>query len=425
MSVKSHKSEYTILAVLGLVTALALLGMALSGMLHERHAGRTGVRTTRSASDDGLLIGYTLFQRLGLPVERSDRLLVTDQLAGVGVVFLIDPLVPVGAVESEDLGAWVARGGVLVTTEVLPSLSPTLKQLTRERPSHPRSVARSLGPGYFTKAPAEAKPLPLARDVEKTFFETGAALEAGEKSPNTSISVMEPLFREGRGVRIAQWKVGRGRLILLSDGSFLANANIPAGDNAVLAANLISYALAAANVPKVSFNEFHFGAGGFGRGMGVLAGMLFTTSPGWAILAVTVAGLLFLFYQGRQFGPRRDLSQQRRRRSKLEYVRAVGATYRAAGAHRLALRLIHTWFRQQLMNRTGLTASVSNSVMAQELARRGRSSAVDYQRILDGCERILSQPTISQRQLTLAVAQLARIEKEILHGSGNGTQPGR
>jgi hypothetical protein len=103
----------------------------------------------------------------------------------------------------------------------------------------------------------------------------------------------------------------------------------------------------------------------------------------------------------------------------------VGATYRAAGAHRLTLRLIYTWFRQQLMTRTGLTAGASNSLVAQELARRGRSNAADYQRILDGCERALSQPTISQRQLTATVAQLARLEKETLHGSGNGKQPGR
>ncbi len=128
--------------------------------------------------------------------------------------------------------------------------------------------------------------------------------------------------------------------------------------------------------------------------------------------------------KGRQFGPRRGFGQQRRR-SKLEYVRAVGATYRAAGAHHLTLRLIYTWFRQQVMHQTGLTAGTPNHLVAQELARRGRSSPADYQRILDACDRALSQSTISQRQLTTAVAQLARIEKEILHGSGNGTQPGR
>jgi hypothetical protein len=430
MPPQSHKSEYTILALLGVVTAVALLWMAWAGMLREQRAGAPGVRTTRSTNEDGTLIGYTLFERLGLPVERSNRMLISDQLEGVGTVFLIDPLVPVGAAEIEDLSAWVARGGALVTTEILPNLSPALRQRAKDSPPARGGVpsrgrpGHRRGEGHFSEVPSEAKALPLARDVSAVLLETEAAFRTDPPDPNGAPDVMEQLFTDNHGVRIAQWRVGRGCVVLLSDSSFLANANIAEGDNAVLAANLVGYAQAQAGNPRVMFNEFHFGTGGFGRGMGVLALLLLTTSPGWAVLALTAAGILFLFYKGRQFGPRRGFGQQRRR-SKLEYVRAVGATYRAAGAQRLTLRLIYTWFRQQVMNRTGLTAGASNQLVAQELARRGRSPAAEYQRVLDGCDRILSQPTISQRQLTAAVGQLARIEKEILHGSGNGKQPGR
>jgi hypothetical protein len=451
MSPKSHKSEYTILALLGLVTALVLLWMAASGLLREQRGGRTGVRTTRSTSDDGMLICYTLFGRLGLAVERSNEMLIADRLAGVGTVFLIDPLVPVGAGESENLGAWIAQGGVLVTTEVIAHLSPALGKLAQDntpgappgaqppsagnkRPSRSgrpqggrvpgpgQSRFKSAG-GYFTQVPSKAKSLALARDVEATYFETSKTLRPDPPDPNGAASLMEPLFTEGYGVRIAQWKVGRGCVILLSDSSFLANVNIAQGDNAILSANLVSYARVRASGPRVVFNEFHYGAG-YGQGVGVLAVMLFTTSPGWAVLALTAAGILFLFYKGRQFGPRRSFGQQRRR-SKLEYVRAVGATYRAAGAHHLTLRLIHTWFRQQMMTRTGLSASASNSLVAQELARRGRGDAGEYQDILDDCDWVLSQSRISQRQLTTTLAQLARLEKETRNGSGNGKQPGR
>jgi hypothetical protein len=425
MPPRSHKSEYTVLAVLGLVTVLALLWMALSGLLHEQRGGRTGVHTTRSTRDDGLLVYYTLCERLGLPVERSNRMLLANHLEGVGTVFLIDPLVPVGAVESEDLGTWVTRGGVLVTTEVLANLSPALRQFAKASPLAPKGIRPPRrDEGHFTQVPEKAKSLALARDVSTTFFETADVLNASQPSSNAATSLVEPLFTEGCGVRISQCQVGRGRLILLSDSSFLLNINIPAGDNPVLAANLVSYALAVSNAKKIVFNEFHFGAGGFGQGIGVLAVLLLTTSPGWAVLALTVAGLLSLIYQGRQFGPRRGFGQQRRR-SKLEYVRAVGATYRAAGAHRLTLRLIYARFRQQLLNRTGLAGSAANGLVAQELARHGPSQAADYQHILDGCDRLLAQPSISQRQLTATVAQLARLEKEILNGSGNGKQPGR
>jgi hypothetical protein len=327
----------------------------------------------------------------------------------------------VGAAEIEDLSAWVARGGVLVTTEVLATLSPPSPKPAQEIPRSTRPHVPPKVEGYLTQVPEEAKSLPLAREVGATFFETSWVLHP---DPNAPPGGMQPLFADARGVRIAEWRIGRGRVVHLRDSSFLANGNIAEGDNAVLAANLAGYAQAQANRPRVVFNEFHFGAGGLGAGIGILALMLFTTSPGWAVLALTAAGVLFLFYQGRRFGPRRGFGQQRRR-SKLEYVRAVGATYRVAGAHRLTLRLIYTWFRQQVMNRTGLTTGASNHLVAQELARRGRSPAAEYQRILDGCDRVLSQPTISPRQLTAALGQLARIEKEVLHGSGNGKPPGR
>ena len=424
MPPRNHKSEYAILALLGVVTAAVLLWMAWAGMLREQRSGTPGVRTTRSTGDDGMLIGYTLFERLGLPVERSNRMLTSDQLEGAGTVFLIDPIVPAGAAEIDDLGAWIARGGVLVTTEVLASLSPALRKLAQDRPPSPRHPVRLKAEGRFSEVPREAKSLPLAREVATVFWETEAVFRASAPDPNASAGTLEPLFTDKQGVRIAQGRVGRGHVILLSDSSFLANAGIAEGDNAVLAVNLVSYAQARAGGPRVVFNEFHFGAGGLGQGVGVLGSMLLATSPGWAVLALTAAGILFLFYKGRQFGPRRSFGQQRRR-SKLEYVQAVGATYRAAGAHRLALRWLYTWFRQQVMSRTGLTAGTPNHLVAQELARRGRSPAQDYQRILDDCDRVLSQATISPRQLTVAVGQLARIEKEILHGSGNGKQTGR
>lgn len=423
MPPNSHKSEYTILLLLGLVTVAVLLGMALRGKLHRPPGGRTGVRTTYSRNEDGLFVYYTLCERLGLPVERSNRMLLTDQLDGVGTVFLLDPLVPVGAVESADLGAWLTRGGVLVTTEALAELSPPLRELAKAQSATVRR-RQPVEEGHFVTVPPEAKSLPLARDVERVFVETSTVLPTDWRNPNAVHDFMEPLLTADGGVRLAQWKVGRGRILLLSDSSFLFNANIARGDNALLAANLVAYAQAQAHSPRIVFNEFHFGAGGFGAGMGLLAVLLFTTSPGWAVLALTSAGVLFLVYQGRQFGPRRDFGGQRRR-SKLEYVQAVGATYQAAGAHRLTLRLIYTWFRQQLTHRTGLTATASNGLVARELARRGRSDAAEMQHVLDECDRALEQPTLSSRQLTATLAQLAHLEKETLNGSGNGKQPGR
>jgi hypothetical protein len=426
VSLKTHKSEYTILAVLAAVTGLVLFWMVWRGLVHEQTAGRSGLRTTRSTNIDGTLACYLLFERLGIPVERSNEMLRAERLDDAAVVFLLDPIVPVRLGEAADLGTWLARGGVLVTTDIPHDLAPALDRLSSASPARwQRHASRA----HETPAPTrvtspEARSLPLARDVAAVQFETAAVLDRKPSDANDSRVVRTPLFTDERGVRLAEYALGRGRIILLADSSFLANGRIAQADNAVLAANLVSYARARATGARVVFDEYHFGFGGQGGGFRVLAGMLFTTSAGWAVLALTAAGSLFLWCQGRQFGPRRGFGKQRRR-SKMEYVQAVGATYRAAGAHRLTLRLLYNWFRQRLTSQAGLPAGAANGLVAQELARRGRAPAADYQRALDECDRILSQAAVSQRQLAAVVAQLARIEKEIADGFGNGKRPSR
>jgi hypothetical protein len=129
--------------------------------------------------------------------------------------------------------------------------------------------------------------------------------------------------------------------------------------------------------------------------------------------------VLLLLYKGRQFGPRRGLPGQRRR-SKLEYVYAVGATFRAAGAHRLTLDLLAAGFRQRITRSIGLIPSASNDAIAGELARRGKLDSAESRRILDDCDRLMARAVISERELQRAAEQLARIEREVLNGSSGG-----
>lgn len=410
MSAKSHKSEYTILMVLALISGLVLLALVWQGLVREDRSGRSGVRTTRSTNVDGMLACYELAKRLGIPVERSHSMLVSGQIENAGVIFLIDPIVPVNTGEIVDLAAWVERGGILIASgnlDDLNDLDPALSDLVRENRS---STADS--------NPSQA--LPLARDVSAAYFERDGTLALRLPDESTPRKAVEPLFEDRHGVRIAEHAMGNGRLILLSDSSFMANEHIGRDDNSILAINLVSYALARSAGRQVVFDEYHFGFGAGGQGFRLLAGMLFTTSAGWAVLTLTVAGILFLLYKGRQFGPRRGLETQRRRRSKTEYVYAVGATYRSAGAHRLTLRLIYSWFRQKAAGRVGLAPTAANSLLAQELARRAQADAQEYQRALDDCDGLLARTNVSQHQLAAAMTRLAQIEKEALDGLGNG-----
>jgi len=427
MSLKTHKSEYMILSSLALATALVVSWVVWQGRVEETGTERFGARTTHSANVNGLLACYMLFERLEIPVERAHTMLLANRLDDAGVVFLIDPMVPVSAPEAADLRAWVARGGVLITAKMIEELVLHVQDDgKRKLPARPQSPK---GPG--SSAPSRdslqienASLQPLGRDVFKTYFKTDKAFTRDHRDPNGPTDAHVPLFTDEQGIRIAEHSIGRGRIIFLSDSSFLANGNIGRGDDSVLAANLVSYAQAASNGGKVLFDEYHFGYRGYNQGLGILAGLLFTTSPGWTVLTLTAGGLLFLLYKGRQFGPRHALGKQRRR-SKMEHVYAVGATYRSAGAHHLALRLIYAWFRQRVMEQTGLAAGAPNRVVAEALTRRPGADAKKYQYVLDECDRLLSRTKVTQRQFTSAIEQLTRIEKETLNGSGDGKRSGR
>ncbi|MHC4518813.1 MAG: DUF4350 domain-containing protein, partial [Planctomycetota bacterium] len=390
MSPNTNRSDYTILAILGLVTGLVLLAMVSRGLLREERSGRARVRTTRSTNVDAAVVCYTLFERLGLTVKRSDEMFTAQRHSDTGVIFSIDRLVPLGTGEIAELSDWLFQGGVFVTTRMPRGLSPALDRLGRDMPKAHRYLAGARARersdrGGPTTVPVDARTLPLARDVATVGFISDGVFN-GKWAEADSADFLRPLFADSHGVRIAEHAVGRGRVILLPDGSFLANGLIARADNAVLATNLASYALAQSGKETLVFDEYHFGHGSRHRGFHVLGGMLLTSSAGWAVLSLTAAGVLFLVHKGRQFGPRRGLAKERRR-SKIEFVYAVGATLRAAGAHRLALEKINAWFRRRVTSATGLIPSASNDAIAHELARRGKLEARECRRILDDCDR--------------------------------------
>jgi hypothetical protein len=182
----------------------------------------------------------------------------------------------------------------------------------------------------------------------------------------------------------------------------------------VLAANLVCFALSKAGGTNVVFDEYHQGSGHHTSGFSVLGKLLFTTPAGWAVLSLTVAGVLYLMYKGRRFGSRRDI-ERKQRRSKLDYIYGVGATYRAAGAHRLVLELVYDWLKRKLTGLTGLAHNATNETIATELSRRTNTDGRQYKEVLDRCDRLLARKKLSERNLLLATKQLARIEMEVFN----------
>jgi len=417
---KEHKTDYLILGILGALTAGVLFAFVFWGWVKENRTGLPGIRTTQSTNVDAVIVCYTLFERLGISVGRSETILLDNAFDKSGVLFLLDPIIPVHSGEIKEIKAWLLGGGVLICTDVPKGLHPDLDKLGKGKNILCSSTCRinqkpkKLNPIQTTSIPSEHKNLPLARDISSIFLKTHEIVDVNVFDPNDPRTAFEPLLLDSFGPRMVEYKLGRGRIILVSDSSFLANGQIGKQDNSVLAVNLVSYALSQAKNKSVLFDEYHLGFGHHKSGLSVLSWMMFTTPAGWTVVSLTIAGVLFMFYKGRRFGTRRGFAKGRRR-SKLEYIYAVGSTYHSAGANRLTLELILNWLKRKVTNSAGLAQNASNGAIATKLSLRSDLNSQGYKEVLDKCDRYITQADFSERQLLLTIKQLAQIEKEVFN----------
>jgi len=139
------------------------------------------------------------------------------------------------------------------------------------------------------------------------------------------------------------------------------------------------------------------------------------TTPGWSMLCLMTAGVLFLIYKGRRFGTRYPPVRVRRR-TKLEYVRSVGSTYRSARAHGLTFELIYAQFRRTLTATVGLPPSAPVDALATAVARRTLHNPHHYEQILAECETALAERRLRARRAGALLDKLASIESEVVHG---------
>lgn len=421
MSAKSSRSDYIILGTLGLCSAVVILLLILYGWLATGRE-RAVVRTSHSCNVEGTVVAHVLFERVGMPMQRSEHLLLSDTLDEFDVVLLIDPIFPLGQGEGAALRNWIRAGGLLICSGWDDELND-IHGIRRSYASQSeamlerlRRYGRSELPEQLQDPVKGAAVGTLARDVNKVSFASSRALDSDASDPGRgNRGPVEELLLDDGGLRIAERIIGDGRVIVIADSSFMANGRIGKADNAVLATNLVAYARYRSRGTRAAYDEYHFGFGSRPTGRGVMASMLFTTSPGWAVLSLSIAGVLFLFYKGRRFGTRRGPGRTRRR-SKLEYVHSVGATYRSAGAHRLAARLIYQWFRRRVAWLTGLSETASIDEIASCLARRTGKPQDHYAETLRGCEQALAASRLSARQTSELIEQLAEIESEVFDG---------
>jgi hypothetical protein len=149
--------------------------------------------------------------------------------------------------------------------------------------------------------------------------------------------------------------------------------------------------------------------------------MLFTTPPGWSVLALTAGGLLYMLYRGRQFGPRFSMLSQKRRRSKLEFVNSVAAVFESCHSCHLTLTILYRQFYEKITTRAGLQPDASAASVAAALAQITSPQKRDfYLETLSSCNSLLSKNKITRNQLEHILNRLQKMEKEIFNEHHSG-----
>lgn len=199
---------------------------------------------------------------------------------------------------------------------------------------------------------------------------------------------------DGRPVALRLTYPGGGRLTLVADAGYFRNRAWKSTD----APRVALAWLTPPHGGRVIFDEYHQGFGGGESAARVVFAWLASTPAGWAILQLTAVGLLLLAVSAVRFGPALSVIE-RRRRSPLEHLEALGAGLESAAGTETALELLIAGLRRRL-SRTGYVSDRRGDqyqwLRSLELVLptpRGRRAVRELQHIYNhpgGGERVLA-----------------------------------
>lgn len=422
MSKAGNKSDWTILAWLGVVSVLILSALML--FLHDGDEdSNSWIRSSRSVNNEGTALFFRLLESFEYPIHESDMPLNEETLSRAGTVFLVEPLVPIKKEEIEALRSWVLGGGLLVTTIRIEELHPRLKKICRAYEDEDQEVEDPNRPqfdisGHTRLQATLTKEGKISREVRKVCFENLSHFIPDPCSVKLKnpINPYRVLYEDQLGHRIVEVYTGMGKVILLSDSFFLCNRGILLVDNSILAANLAFHALPDDRAKTVLYDEYHYTWSAAGQtGLGLMRHLLWTTAPGWSVLCILAAALACIYRESARFGIARS-TERTQRRSKMEFINSLGQTFRQAGAHKLVFDILYRDFREKLIRRAALHPQTPNAVIIREIGKLKSFQArpADLTHALDWCDTIAQKQKISEQQFRQAVGQLTKIEKELL-----------
>lgn len=390
------------------IIAVAILLVAL--LTPEETAGRSGDSrlSSRFTESQGASVLYELAGRLGWQPSRrfSDSIPPGDTTA---VHLVLDPVVPLSALETRELLDQVRRGAGLVYVLGAGPMADSLKVRSF------LGSAGSLVPEDTSGCNERGES--ILRDG-LPFWPGGETLILAVRwhgTPPPAVTTLASI-RSRAGIASATspaavgFPMGRGRIVVVADPDLFRNdvLRVCRWGADVAAVRILQYVSAdgpgGAPRERLVFDEYHQGLGDQPGTLRGIVRYLGRTASGHLVLQLALAGMVLLLAIGPRLLPPRP-AERIERRSPLEHVDALARAYRTVGASRTATsRLVHG-VRRRVEQAVGLRAASGDEAFLTWAQDRVPARAADVAIV----RRALAQP-VSRRDLEAVGAALSRLE---------------
>ena len=407
----------TVLVVVGVLVIINVLTHVKDETPHDSEVSPK--RTTYHSGPTGTRALYDFLSESGYPVMRWRELpaKLLDNSQRVHTFVIVGPTpVPVSTEESDMLRRWVTRGGRLVIidrrppelllpqsgdwkVQTYPGLSPTIT-IDPEDPKQMTENVVALQP---------AQPTTLTEGVQSMFpsqFSSYIKFEAvAGKATNNEVSPAPVShFTTEDGALLVDYRLGNGRIILLSDPYVVSNGGIRLNDNLQVAMNLV-----VGDGGLAAFDEYHQGRGLTSNPFA----SYFAGTPIIAIGAQLVVLIVFVLWtRGRRFARALPLPQVDRR-SSLEFVASMSELQERSRAFDLAIENIYSRTRRALARHAGVEYNSSRALIASRVATRSTLDAKDLETLMRQCEEVINGATINWKQSLELVGRLRQVERAL------------
>lgn len=316
--------------------ALAVVGFVAAslGRREARPQDADARRSTYLTGPAGARAWADALELLGVRVDRFRRRMTDlpspseDMLLAV-----LDPVVPLTVFDGIRLDSWQRRGGSVLAA----GNGAAGYFVCFGLESEPRFGTTAMIGRDSVEVSAVFKP--ATKDTAPSGFGRRATVrcDAGSYQADTLLAATT-----GDAIALRVTTDSGGAVLLVADGRLFANRELRDSKAGEFTLGLVS-----GSYPRVLVDEYHQG---FGPGGGMLRAArrwLATAPAGWAIIQVSIVGIIALLIGAIRFGPARRVIQ-RRRRSALEHVHALATALAAAGGHDVAVSLVVRGLRRRL-----------------------------------------------------------------------------